>query len=85
MTQTNDLYIMGNDQKSLAEAVSALTRASVKEINILLDKLNYYIEHIEKITSSSTFGKEYSELYKRQQCLGKMRYLLMEELEKRGI
>lgn len=84
MTPIDELQIFYNRGKSLNDALKVLTCASVKEITLILDKVNYYLEHVNVITSSSGIKKDHKELKAKQEFLTRLQSVLISELERRN-
>lgn len=84
MTPIDELQIFYNKGRSLNDALKVLTCASINEITLILDKVNYYLEHINVITSSSDIKKNSKELKTKQEFLTKLQEVLVSEIDRRN-
>jgi hypothetical protein len=84
MTPIDELKIFSGATGSFSEAVKILSMASLKEISLVLDKINYYLEHVNVISSSQSLLKNRQEIRTKKEFLENMQKILIEELQRRN-
>ncbi|MEW5822714.1 MAG: hypothetical protein AB1782_21145 [Cyanobacteriota bacterium] len=84
MTPIDELKIFYTSGKHFNDALKILACASISEITLLLDKVNYYLEHINVITSSSSIPKNTTSLKTKQEFLERLQNILASEIERRA-
>ncbi len=84
MTPIDELKIFYTDGKSFNDALRILACASISEINVIMDKVDYYLEHISIINSSSTIPKDTMMLNTKRDFLKRLQEILLSEIERRS-
>jgi len=83
MTPIDELKIFYSSGKSFNEALRTLASASISELTLLLDKIDYYLEHINVINSSINNPKKESQLKTKQAFLESLQNILISEIDRR--
>jgi hypothetical protein len=84
MIPVDEFNIFGKTQKSFNEALSILRNASIYEISSLLEKIQYYIEHINVLNSQYSGSSKSFELDVKQRYLKSLENNLLAEIERRN-
>ena len=85
MTPIDELKIFYSGEGTMGEALRALASASLTEIDLILDKINYYIEHLNIVTSSDTFNhRNKHELKTKEEYLKRIQSILLNEIDRRN-
>lgn len=83
MTPIDELKIFCSNGYSISDALRILGCAPIAEINMLLDKIDYYLEHVNIINTSSSLHKNKKELETKQQFLKGIQEVLVNEVNRR--
>lgn len=83
MTPIDELKIFYSSGKSFNDALRTLACASISEINLILDKVDYYLEHINVINSSTNIPKNEINLKTKKEFLESLQSILISEIERR--
>jgi hypothetical protein len=84
MTPIDELKIFSGAGGSLHDAVKILAAASIKEINYVLDKIDYYLEHINVISNSNGISKNELQIKTKKEFLQNLHKILLNELQRRN-
>lgn len=84
MTPIDELKIFSSAGSDINKALRTLAYASIFEMNLLLDKINYYLEHINIITSSEFVYKNKTDLHFKKEFLENLQAILKNEILKRN-
>ena len=84
MTPIDELKIFYNAGSNFKDALRVLSSAPLSEICIILDKINYYLEHINIIDSINTLKKDEEKIKTKKDFLQRIQAILLTEIERRN-
>ncbi|MGD9581746.1 MAG: hypothetical protein AB7V50_10270 [Vampirovibrionia bacterium] len=82
MTPIDELKIFCTSNNNFTDAVKILNCAPLSEITIVLDKINYYLEHINILDSLGSPNNDYKTKTKKE-FLQSIQEILLTEIERR--
>lgn len=85
MTYIDEYKIFSGSITNLNRAIRTLAFATIDEINFIMDKLSYYIEHLNIISSSNNVSKSQAEINAKKEFLLNLQNILVQEIDRRHV
>ena len=83
MTVTNKSSYLNDSNNTFNRAIGLLSTLPLAEIDALIDKINYYIEHINTLIASRYIYIDKTQLQLKYEVLDNIQKILLSELDRR--